>query len=88
MIRRVGHRREERPVESDPTGFVIDLVLVALPLWNLDDDLELHLATSSPPAAPWTETYHTDREMDDQATSSLVASWCSVDLERSARPHS
>src|SRR5690606_26400842 len=40
----VARRGEQHPVEPDATGLVVHLVLVALPLRDLDRDVELHPA--------------------------------------------
>src|SRR5699024_7402803 len=40
---------EEHPVQPDPAGLVVQLVLVAVPLGNLDRDVELHCLTFLPP---------------------------------------
>ena len=42
VVGRVAGRREQHPVEPDPTGLVVDLVLVALPLRDFYRHVELH----------------------------------------------
>src|SRR5665647_3444078 len=46
VVVRVAGRGEQHPVEPDPAGDVVDLVLVPLPLRDLDRDVELHGAPS------------------------------------------
>src|SRR5664280_2611849 len=45
VVRRVPGRGKEHPVQPDPVGVVIHLVLVALPLRDLDRDVEMHLSS-------------------------------------------
>ena len=42
VVGRVLGRGEQRPVQADPAGRVIHLVLVAVPLGNLNRDVEIH----------------------------------------------
>src|SRR5664280_2611851 len=46
VVRRVPGRGKEHPVQPDPVGAVIHLVLVALPFRDLDRDVEMHLSSS------------------------------------------
>src|SRR5665213_807481 len=44
VVGRIASRREQHAVESNPPGLVIELVLVAMTLGDLDCDVELHRA--------------------------------------------
>ena len=42
VVSRVPRRGEEHPVETDPAALLVELVLVAVSLRDLDEDVELH----------------------------------------------
>src|SRR3954470_23575177 len=47
VVHRIDHRREQEAVELDHVFVVVELVLVAAPLWDLDQELERLVAHES-----------------------------------------
>ena len=67
VVGRVLGGGEQRPVEADPAGLVVHLVLVALPLGDLDRDVELHrLFPHSDSGPPGLAISVEHREVDDR----------------------